>query len=77
MDVDSTPDGDNANDDPTDPTTDEDDIDNEMIAVGQVIDVAIDKAVNTEATPGPYTAGNDVTFTLTVTNEGEVDVYNV
>ena len=74
MDVDSTPDGDNTNDDPTDPTTDEDDIDDETIAVGQVIDVAIDKAVSSA---GPYTAGNDVTFTLTVTNEGAVDVYNV
>ena len=69
MDVDSTPDMD-PSDDPTNPLTDEDDIDYAEIPVGQEMDLAIDKAVSS---PGPYTAGNDVTFTLTVTNEGSVD----
>lgn len=70
-DVDSTPDTDQSNDDPTDgdPSNDEDDHDDAMIEVGQEMDLAIDKRITT---PAPYIPGQDITYTLTVINEGEV-----
>ena len=54
---------------------DEDDHDPAEIAVEQTFDLAIDKTLN-GATPGPFTPGSTVTFSIEVTNEGTVDAYD-
>jgi len=52
------------------PATDEDDHDPEAIQVGQVFDLAL---IKEEASVGPYTPGQDVTYSISVTNQGTVD----
>jgi len=47
------------------------------IVVGQVFDLALVKLINTTVTPGPYDTGDDVTFTVTVYNQGSLDATNV
>ena len=47
------------------------------IVVGQVFDLALVKLINTTATPGPYDTGDDVTFTVTVYNQGSLDATNI
>jgi len=37
-----------------------------------LFDLALEKSINTTATPGPYYAGGQITFTLTVTNQGNM-----
>ncbi len=78
-DADSAP-GDNSqpddfpdNDDPNE-TDGGDDEDPEEIIIGQVYDLALSKDI---VTPGPYTAGQDVTFSITVCNEGTLDAANI
>jgi len=40
-------------------------------------DLALTKMINASATPAPYVPGGLVTFTLTVTNQGDVDATNI
>ncbi len=40
-------------------------------------DLALQKVINTTATPGPFAPGDNVTFTVTVYNQGMLDAYNV
>ena len=54
-----------------------DDEDPEEITIEQVFDLALIKTVNTTATPGPYTQGSQVTFTIEVINQGTVDAFNI
>jgi len=65
MDIDSTPDNDDAT---------EDDQDEAMVTVGQIYDLALDKTL---ITAGPYIPGNNVTYEITVSNEGTFDATNV
>ncbi len=81
-DVDSTP-GDDANPDdlPNDnnPNAPGDDQDPEMIPVVPptgVFDLALVKTVNA-STPGPFMAGDVVTFDLTVLNQGTIDAFSI
>jgi uncharacterized repeat protein (TIGR01451 family) len=60
-----------------DSTTDEDDEDPARIEVVQVFDLALDKVLNTSATPGPFASGSIVTFTINVYNQGTVDATDV
>ncbi|MEM9834847.1 MAG: DUF11 domain-containing protein, partial [Bacteroidota bacterium] len=42
-----------------------------------VFDLALIKEVNTTTTPGPYEPGGMVQYTITVTNQGEVDAFDI
>jgi len=81
-DLDSTPDTTNDDGDVTDNATqgeggdEEDDHDPAEILVG-IFDLALTKVVDTAATPGPYTPGDTITFTITVTNQGTVVAQNI
>lgn len=59
----------------------EDDFDGAFINVSQeddpVFDLSLEKAIDTDATPGPFQPGNLVTFVITVTNEGDVTAQNI
>ena len=57
--------------------TDDDDEDMVMIPVEQIFDLAIQKVIDTDITPGPYMAGDTVEFTITVTNQGTVDAFDI
>ncbi|MCB0611567.1 MAG: DUF11 domain-containing protein, partial [Lewinella sp.] len=90
-DVDSTPDGTNFNQPDETNDMDDDDVINEdgknggdeddhdpaQISVVQIFDLALRKTVNTTATPGPYSPGDDVTFTIEVFNQGSVSATNI
>ncbi len=60
---------------------DEDDYDGAFITISQESDPAFDLALikepNTSATPGPYGPGGQVSFTITVINQGDFDAYKV
>jgi len=60
----------------TDPATDEDDQDPEDVIV-EVFDLALTKVVSAPAAGTPVVPGDDVTFTVTVFNQGTIDAYNV
>ncbi len=84
-DKDSTPDEDVNNDGPADNNEvnedgtigeDEDDHDPESLTVS-VFDLALTKVINTNATPGPFSPGDDVVFDITVFNQGSVSATNV
>ncbi|MEO0337641.1 MAG: SdrD B-like domain-containing protein, partial [Bacteroidota bacterium] len=92
MDEDSTPgdnDGDPAeldnddvivdNDDGAEQDNDpfEDDYDPARVPVNQIFDLALIKEINTTETPGPFMPGDVVRFTITVTNQGSLDAYDV
>ena len=78
-DVDSTP-GDNsqpddlADDDDLLETDGGDDEDPEEIIVGQIYDLALIKET---LTPGPFVPGDDVTFEITVCNQGTLNAANI
>jgi len=78
----SAEDGDgNPRDDDVDSTEgdgsdDEDDDDPEQIEV-EIFDLALDKVLNETATPGPYSPGDPVTFTITVYNQGTMTAQNI
>ena len=59
----------------------EDDYDSAVISISTEIDpgfdLALTKVVNTAVTPGPFSPGSNVTFEITVTNQGDFDAYNV
>ncbi len=88
VDVDSTPDADNQNtageadgtfvDDAIDQDGknggDEDDHDPATVVVGQVFDLGLKKET---VSTGPFTAGDNVTFSLTVENQGSLDAYRI
>ncbi len=40
-------------------------------------DLALTKVINTTATPGPFSPGNTVQFTITVLNQGTIDAYDI
>ena len=40
-------------------------------------DLALTKQLNTAVTPGPFSPGSAVTFSITVYNQGDVPAYNV
>jgi len=78
-DADSTPDDDDGNDGPvTDDDTDnsngdEDDHDPASFPVEE-FDLAL---IKTLSSAGPFAPGDDITYTITVTNQGNVDAYQV
>ncbi|MCB0555640.1 MAG: DUF11 domain-containing protein, partial [Phaeodactylibacter sp.] len=59
----------------------EDDYDNALILVTPApipdFDLALTKQLNTAVTPGPFSPGSAVTFSITVYNQGDVPAYNV
>ena len=61
----------------TDNVSDNDDFDPAEVTVGQVFDLALTKVLNTTLTPGPFTPGSTVTFTIEVFNQGSLDAYDV
>ena len=67
-DVDSTP-GNNS--------TQEDDDDEITVPVVQVYDLALSKTINTTLTPGPYFPGGQVTYNLTIYNQGTLTANNI
>jgi len=78
-DVDSTPDA--INDDPvggdnvTDNSNgDEDDHDPAIVPIGGFFDLALIKVLSS---PGPFQVGDPVTFTITVTNQGNQTAYDI
>jgi len=81
-DIDSTPDGDEDNDGPSENDAtdgengDEDDHDGETFEVPGSFDLALIKqvAVSQET---PVSPGDDVTFTITVINQGNIDATNI
>ena len=86
-DIDSTPDGiqfngpgetDDLNDDNlTDNTNgDEDDHDPAPIMIGQTFDLALMKMV-AAGQSGPYEVFDDITFDITIYNQGSLDAYNI
>jgi len=60
-----------------DDPADVDDYDPVLIEVIQEFDLALTKVINTVASPGPYGPGQNVTFTITVFNQGTVDATDV
>ena len=73
-DVDSTPGVDDGPDTDGDLNDGADDEDPELIAVGQIYDLALTKEV---ITAGPYVAGQDVMYEITVCNQGTLDANNI
>jgi uncharacterized repeat protein (TIGR01451 family) len=70
-DTDSTPGNGNAG-------PNEDDYDNATIYIQQqAFDLALSKSLKTSVTPGPFTPGSPVTFTISITNQGSVTAQNV
>ncbi len=67
-DEDSTPDNDDEN---------EDDQDEETIQVEQVFDLALTKVIDTDNTPSPINVGDDVSFIITVYNQGSLDAFDI
>ena len=65
VDVDSTPDNDDIN---------EDDQDEVPVTIGQTFDLALTKVLSTT---GPIAAGDVVTFDITVINQGSLDATGV
>lgn len=51
----------------------EDSYDPAQVVVGHVFDLALDKAIDTDATPGPFSQGSEVTFVIEVFNQGTLD----
>ena len=45
--------------------------------MGQTFDLALDKSLNTTETILPMAPGDAITFDIVITNEGNVDAYNV
>jgi len=81
-DIDSNADGDNTDVISGDNTTDnaggdEDDHDPAEIKVEQIFDLALMKVINTVLTPAPYSAGDNVSYIITVFNQGTLDASNV
>jgi len=56
------------------PLTDEDDADPRLINITQTYDLALSKSITSA---GPYMPGDNVTYQITVTNEGTLDAANV
>ncbi|MEZ4914032.1 MAG: DUF11 domain-containing protein [Chitinophagales bacterium] len=54
--------------------TDEDDQDPASVVVGQVFDLALMKVLSSA---GPFSPGDDVTFTITLYNQGNIDATSV
>lgn len=56
-----------------------DDVDDYDLAQVEVstFDLAIQKMIDTTATPAPYMQGDNVTFTITVYNQGNVDATDI
>jgi len=63
--------------DTEDTGNDEDDQDPEMVMIGQIYDLALDKSVNESETEFPLFPGDDITYTITVTNEGTLPAANI
>ncbi|MCB9290108.1 MAG: DUF11 domain-containing protein [Lewinellaceae bacterium] len=56
----------------------EDDYDDASITViQQEFDLALSKELKTSATPGPFFPGSNVTYSITITNEGDLEAQNV
>ncbi len=75
-DIDSDPDR-TFNDDDKDDGNPDDDEDEEMITVTHVFDLALTKIIDAIATPSSYHPGDDVTFIITVYNQGSLDATDV
>jgi uncharacterized repeat protein (TIGR01451 family) len=67
-------DGDDTDSTPNNDVPSEDDQDDETIEIEQTYDLALTKDL---LSAGPFAQGDDVTFTITVTNEGSLDAANV
>jgi len=72
-DVDSDPDSDEDTDD-LDDGIDDDDEDETTVNVGQVYDLSLTKTVTSS---GPYMPGGNITYTLTLSNDGSIDANNI
>ncbi len=55
----------------------EDDEDAKMIEVVQIFDLALTKVIDTDNTPDPVNPGDDVTFIITVYNQGSLDATSI
>ena len=80
-DEDSNPDNDPGNDVQVDDeidngNNDEDDQDPAVLKIS-VFDLALTKVINIASSPGPYNPGDDVSFILTLFNQGNVDATDV
>ncbi len=51
--------------------------DYEVLINDKFADLALTKVINTSVSPGPYAPGQSITFTITVTNQGNLDATNV
>jgi len=65
------------NDDDIDDTTGGDDYDPASISVNQVYDLALRKTIDNAATPGPFSQGSNVTYSIEVFNQGTLDAANI
>ncbi len=88
IDIDSTPDADNFNqdgetndldddnvvDEDGKSGGDEDDHDPAPVTVTQIFDLALTKVLKSE---GPFSPGNDVTYTINVINQGTLNAYDI
>jgi len=72
----TTDDGDDEDSDPNNDDEGEDDQDDEEVPVEQMFDLALEKVLST-TTPGPFNAGNPVTFTITVYNQGTLTATDI
>jgi len=72
-DIDSDPDSDEDTDDLGD-GIDDDDEDETTVNVGQVYDLSLTKTVTSS---GPYMPGGNITYTLTLSNDGSIDANNI
>lgn len=56
---------------------DQDDYDPAQVMVGQIFDLALEKTIDTTATPAPYEQGDSVTFVIEVFNQGTLTATGV
>ena len=55
----------------------DDDQDQAKVTVVQNFDLALIKVLDSIATPGPYSGGDRVEFTISVINQGSIDAFNI
>lgn len=77
LDVDDDDDDGDGIPDSEDNDNDEDDHDPATAIIGQIYDLALTKTVNTDETILPVYPGSDVTYTITVINQGTLPAANI
>ena len=76
-DVDGGPDASDIDSSPDDNVAEDDDQDQAKVTVVQNFDLALIKVLDSIATPGPYSGGDTVEFTISVINQGSIDAFNI